>query len=134
MTPRIAMCAEGVVASGLGEGAGFTALPWVVEQALAKLGYVPYPGTFNLRMHGAEWLSARGRMEKARGIGIDPPAGFCRAKCFAVELPGGLPATAVVPEVDGYPADKLELLAAVSVRGRLALHDGDALRLTLVLE
>mgnify|MGYP001765997555 CR=1 FL=1 len=131
---RIAMRADGVVASGLGEGAGFASLPWVVEQAVAKLGYVPFPGTFNLRMRGAEWQLARRRMERINGIGIEPPAGYCRAKCFAVELPGGLPATAVIPEVDDYPADKLELLAAVSVRGQLALHDGDALRLTLVLE
>ena len=50
-----------------------------------------------------------------------------------VELAGGLLATAVVPEVDGYPADKLELLAAVSVRDSLGLHDGDPLRLTLAV-
>ncbi len=131
---RIAICADGVVASGLGEGAGFTALPWVVAQVETKLGYVPFPGTFNLRMHGSAWQSARSRMERASGIDIEPPAGFCRAKCFPVELPDGLPATAVLPEVDGYPADKLELLAPMSVRDRLALHDGDALRLTLVLE
>lgn len=134
MTTPGTVCAQGVVASGLGEGAGFTSLPWVVEQVVAKLGYVPFPGTFNLRMHGTEWRVARSRMERASGIGIEPPAGFCRAKCFAVELPGGLPATAVIPEVDGYPADKLELLAAVSVRGHLAVRDGDALRLTLAVE
>ena len=133
MTP-FAISAQGVVASGLGEGAGFTSLPWVVAQAVAKLGYTPFPGTFNLRMRGTAWQLARGRMEQSDGIGLEPPAGFCRAKCFPVELPEGLSATAVIPEVDGYPVDKLELFAAVSVRSRLALRDGDVLRLTLVLE
>jgi riboflavin kinase len=128
------MQVDGTVTSGLGEGAGFASLSWVVEQVVAKLGYVPFPGTFNLRMHGEAWQLARGRMERATGIGIDPPEGYCRAKCFAVDLPGGLPAAAVLPEVDGYPADKLELLAAVSVRRHLTLRDGDSLRLTLVME
>lgn len=133
MTPT-AIRTQGVVSSGLGEGAGFTSLPWFAEQAVIKLGYTPFPGTFNLRMDGAQWQLARARMAQSGGIAFEPPAGFCRAKCFPVELPEGLSATAVVPEVDGYPVDKLELLAAVSVRDHLALRDGDALRLTLVLD
>ncbi|MBK7813635.1 MAG: CTP-dependent riboflavin kinase [Rhodocyclaceae bacterium] len=132
MTP-LAMPVEGTVTFGLGEGAGFASLPWLVEQIVAKLGYVPYPGTLNLLMHGENWRLARERMAGATGVAIEPATGFCRAKCFGAELAGGLLATAVVPEVDGYPADKLELLAAVSVRDSLGLHDGDPLRLTLAV-
>ena len=132
MTP-LAMRVDGTVASGLGEGAGFASLPWLVEQMVAKLGYAPYPGTFNLLMHGEDWRLARERMAGAKGVAIEPPAGYCRAKCFGAELPGGLLATAVVAEVNGYPADKLELLAAVPVRAMLGLRDGDPLRLTLAV-
>lgn len=125
---------NGVVTSGQGEGTGFTALPWVVGQFRAKLGYVPFPGTFNLHMSGTEWERARARMQRSSGIGIEPPPGFCAAKCFSAELAGGLPATIVLPDIENYPSDKLEILAAVSVRGYLGLRDGDPLRLTLVVE
>jgi riboflavin kinase len=42
----------GEACSGLGEGAGFTRLDWVRREFLAKLGFEPYPGTFNLHMGG----------------------------------------------------------------------------------
>ena len=87
MTP-LAMRVDGTVASGLGEGAGFASLPWLVEQMVAKLGYAPYPGTFNLLMHGEDWRLARERMAGAKGVAIAPPAGYCRAKCFGAARPG----------------------------------------------
>jgi hypothetical protein len=43
---------EGCLRSGLGEGAGFTALDWVDRQFRAKLGFSPYPGTLNLSLKG----------------------------------------------------------------------------------
>jgi CTP-dependent riboflavin kinase len=132
MTPAVIEL-EGVACSGLGEGSGFTALPWAAAQFASKLGFSPHPGTFNLRMQGERWAAARARMATAAGVNIEPPAGFCAARCFAVELPGGRPAAAVVPAVAAYPQDKLELLAAFPVREALDVADGDTVRFTLAL-
>lgn len=124
-----AMTLEGRLCSGLGEGAMFTGLDWVARQFREKLGYEPHPGTLNLSLAGEAWASAHGRMQQAAGIAIDPPAGFCAAKCFEVWIDDCIKGAAILPDVAGYPADKLEIVAPVAVRQALRLRDGD--RVTL---
>ena len=48
---------QGTVASGLGHGAQFLALDWVLRELRDKLGLTPFPGTLNLRV-SAEARSA----------------------------------------------------------------------------
>lgn len=120
---------EGRVCRGLGDGALFTQLDWVVREMRGKLGFAPYPGTFNLAMSGPVWADARSRLRQAAGIAIDPPAGFCAAKCFPVVIDGRIEGAAVMPDVADYPDDKFEILAPVGVRQELDLRDGDAVRL-----
>jgi riboflavin kinase len=40
----------GWVASGVGRGAEFLRLEWVLEELRQKLGLIPFPGTLNLRV------------------------------------------------------------------------------------
>ena len=123
------MALEGTLCSGLGEGALFTQLDWVVSEFGKKLGFVPHPGTFNLSMKGDLWVEASARIRQATGITIDPPPGFCAAKCFEVVLNDRIKGAAVLPEVTDYPANKLEIVAPVFVRRELGLQDGDSVKL-----
>jgi riboflavin kinase len=123
------MILEGTLCRGLGEGVLFTSLDWVEREFRDKLGYTPHPGTLNLNLVGDAWTSTRERMLLAEGIAIEPPAGFCAAKCFAVLIEGCIEGAAILPDVEGYPADKLEIVAPVAVRQALQLRDGD--RVTL---
>lgn len=124
-----AVTLEGRLCSGLGEGAGFTSLDWVEHQFHGKLGFWPYPGTVNLTLAGHDWDSALAAMRLAAGIAIEPPPGFCAAKCFAVLIAGRIEGAAILPDVEGYPADKLEIVSPVAVRHELRLSDGDTVRL-----
>lgn len=124
----------GLAVSGLGEGAGFTGLAWADTQFRAKLGFAPFPGTFNLLMDGDEWRAARSLLRREAGIRIDPPAGFCAAKCFPVTVADTLRCAAVIPDVASYPDDKLEILAPVSLRARLGVRDGERVRVRLALD
>jgi hypothetical protein len=94
---------QGEACSGLGEGAGFTALEWVRREFLAKLGFEPYPGTFNLRMSGPDWEAARRVMAQEAGIPSRPEAGFCAAKCFHVVIAGCITGRGGVPRSGGLP-------------------------------
>ncbi len=59
---------------------------------------------------------------------IGPPdASFCRACCVPVSV-AGVPAAIVLPEITGYPEDKIELIAALHLRDHLALAEGDSVR------
>lgn len=124
---------EGVVAPGLGEGTRFTQIGWVVEEFRRKLGFVPWPGTFNLRMRGTVWDRAVARLRAAAGIPIAPQNGFCAAKCFAVHIAGSLTGAVVFPEMLDYPYDKFEILAPLPVRETLGLRDGDLVDVRLDL-
>jgi CTP-dependent riboflavin kinase len=122
----------GEACSGLGEGAGFTRLDWVRREFLAKLGFEPYPGTFNLRMGGAEWEAARRILAREPGIAIVPERGYCAAKCFHVVLAGCITGAVVFPDVAGYPPDKFEVISAVPVRQALGVADGDRLAVSIL--
>lgn len=120
---------EGRLCSGLGEGAHFTRLDWAARAFREKLGFEPYPGTFNLKLSGKDWMAARVALERAAGIAIVPPDGFCAAKCFSVTINEQIAGAAVLPDVRDYPFDKFEILAPVAVRQNLNLQDGDLVRL-----
>jgi CTP-dependent riboflavin kinase len=126
------MSLEGRLCSGLGEGALFTSLDWVASQFREKLGYVPHPGTLNLSMAGELWQRSRQRLLQANGIVIEPRPGYCAARCFELLINDSLRGAALLPDVAGYPADKLEIVAPVAVRQQLRLRDGD--RVTLRIE
>jgi len=129
--PAEALDLEGTVAPGLGVGARFTSLAWVADAFEARLGFRPHPGTFNLKMEGASWEAARRRLASVPGIGIPPAQGFCAARCFRVLLEGRVAGAAVIPDVADYPADKLEVVAPVSVVESLGLGPGSRVRLRL---
>lgn len=106
-------------------------LDWVQEVLLEKLGFSPYPGTLNLRLESesemAAWRQVKGQM---KGIDIAPPdPSFCLARCFLVKIEGKYPGAVLRPEVDGYPQDKLEVIAPVRLKDQLRIEDGD--RITL---
>jgi CTP-dependent riboflavin kinase len=116
---------SGRLCSGLGEGAGFTGLDWVMREFRQKLGYQPYPGTVNLSLAGETWQQTRSWLQSAKGIVIDSPPGFCAAKCFEVLINECIRGAAVLPDVADYPVDKLEIVTPVALRQELDLRDGD---------
>ncbi len=128
------MILRGTVVSGRREAAGFLAVPWVERQLRDGFGLAPYPGTLNLRLDGPE-APARWAAWQGAGGGrlLHPPegSGFCAAACYAAEVNGEVPGVVVVPEVDGYPRDVVEVMAAENLRQRFGLRDGGTCRLLL---
>lgn len=123
--PTHAQRLHGRVARGQGLGGFFMAVPWVRQQVRDKLGFDPYPGTFNLLLE-PESLAAWEALLAAPGLAI-PPAeeGYCSARCYPVVVAGQVPAAVMYPEVDGYPANKAELIAPVRLSEALGLAEGD---------
>lgn len=126
----------GRVQTGLGQAAGFTSLPWAHRQFLRELGIDAYPGTLNLLLDPgslADWQA----LTVQPGLRIQPQrTSDCGARCYPVlaTVPGRGPITAgiLVPEVLGYPAEQVEILATVSLREVLALEDGATVTLRTV--
>jgi CTP-dependent riboflavin kinase len=127
---------RGVIFSDLGEAKLFMRLDWVKRAIQERVGFLPYPGTLNLLLESDKdqllWYQAKTSLE---GIEIPPAdSSFCAARLYRAEIenpriPGAerLRAAVIVPEVEGYPRNKIEVVAPVPVKETLRVHDGDPL-------
>lgn len=129
---------DGIIFSDLGAAAGFMALEWVQNALRQCLGFVPFPATLNLRPRTREdclaWEAIR---KQVKGMDLFPPnSDFCNAQIFPVEICAAagevLKGAVLVPEVPGYPRDKIEVVAPVRLKDRLGVRDGDQLTLEFV--
>jgi riboflavin kinase len=122
---------SGKLFSGLAQGEQFTGLDWVQEQWRTKLGFIPHPGTFNLRVGPEHHDLVRELKRGEAPIEIVPPSpDFCPAKCYRVSI-GGVRGAIVIPMVPDYPPDVIEVLAPVNLRQALSTKDGDEVSVTL---
>ena len=121
----------GKVFSGKNEGEKFIRLPWVKEQIAKKIGFIPYPGTLNIKL---EEKSAKLKLlKKTKAVEISPAAGFCRGKCFKAYLTNTVECAIVIPEIANYPKDVLEIIAPTNLRDKLSLKNGDTIEIKISL-
>jgi CTP-dependent riboflavin kinase len=126
---------QGVVFSDLGRASAFMALEWV-QQALQKsLEFKPYPATLNLRPDSLKdkhlWRMIRNEFPGVPLFSVD--GGYCDARLYllSVHNPSGgnqvSRGAALVPEVAGYPEDKIEIVAPLRLKEAFSVEDGDRL-------
>jgi riboflavin kinase len=120
---------NGKVFSGQGEGKKLIELPWVSRQIKEKLGFTPYHGTLNLRL-SEESVKHRRTLEKAAVMRVCPAEGYCTGLLFKAFI-AGLECGVVIPEVENYPENVLEVVASVCLREKLQLRDGDEVTVTV---
>ena len=118
----------GELATGLGQATGFTQLDWAHEAFLSRLDINAYPGTVNMLLRDdaqrAQWRTAK----SWPGIIIPPPRpDWCNSRCYLARIAGAIDAAIVLPEIESYPVDQIELIASVNVRDALGIADGDPL-------
>jgi riboflavin kinase len=126
----------GIIFSDLGQAASFMALDWVQSALRQSLGFDAFPATLNVRPKAAEdalvWQRKR---EESAGVPLAPaPAGFCSARLYPIDIIGGAAAAReniagaiLVPEVNSYPKDKIEIVAPFRLKAHLGVNDGDQL-------
>ena len=124
---------RGRIVEGLRVGANFTQVSWVRKQFISKLSIDPYPGTLNL-----EIVEQRDRqnfevLKATQGVEILPEdPSFCSAKCYPVLINGRLRGAIVLPMVEGYPENKMELIASESIKRALFAKAGDDLEVEIL--
>jgi|GEM_PF-225012 len=123
----------GRVMTGQGRGANFTQLARVREQFLQSCGIDPFPGTLNLTVSTDTERETWRRLQGRGGRRMAAPADeACTAILYPVRIADSLTGAIVRPEVDGYPADRVEIIAAVDLRQHLRLADGDIVAVALL--
>ena len=122
---------RGVIQSGLGEGAFFAGLDWVVDQFERAMGFKPFPGTLNVRVFESDIPALKTFFsEKDFELVSDNPS-FCSARLRKVRI-NGIPAAAVFPSEDvrAHGREIIELMAEKHLKDALGLKDGDQVSIT----
>jgi riboflavin kinase len=133
-TAKEAFVFEGIVFSGLGEGAYYVNQEGYRQQVREKLGFEPYPGTLNIRLRTKTDLERKEQLERMPGIEIQSfktkDRSFGGAKCYQVLVNDEVEGVVVIAERTGYDRSVMELMAPVNLRKRLGLKDGDIVRVS----
>jgi riboflavin kinase, archaea type len=122
---------KGKVYTGKGEGKKFVTLPWVENQIKEKLGFIPYSGTLNIRLN-REGLANKKMLTKAARIEITPEKDYCKGVLIKAKITG-LDCAIIIPLVEGYPTDVVEVISPVFLRQQLHLADGSETAVTVSL-
>jgi CTP-dependent riboflavin kinase len=72
-------------------------------------------------------------LKAQKGVEITPEdPSFCSARCYPVLINGQLKGAIVFPLVDGYPENKMELIASEKIKKALSLNTGEILEVEIL--
>jgi riboflavin kinase len=138
-TPPTTISFEGRVVSGMGEGAYYMSLGGYRKQFYEKLGYEPYPGTLNVKLVDKIFRDARREIGKYPSIFIDGFSDTKRtygwAKCYVAHINDGAirNAAVLVLERTHYDESMLEIIAPVSIKDTVGIHNGDKIKIKMLV-
>jgi riboflavin kinase len=118
---------DGVLVSGLGEGAYYVQLQGYSAQFAQKLGFTPYPGTLNLRLSSDQfWVKKE--LETLPAITITsfqtPSRTFGQVKCFRATINETEEGAIILINRTHHDDRIIEIIAPENLRNTLKLAEG----------
>ncbi len=118
---------RGTVASGMGEGAYYMSLEGYTKQFKNKIGYVPFPGTLNIKLSDPIYQQTLQQFNNMSGVMIDGFSDDTRTfgwvKCFAA-LVNSVNCQMIILERTHHDESIIELISDVCIRETARLDDG----------
>lgn len=119
---------KGILVSGMGEGAYYMSLKGYTKQFNSKIGYVPFPGTFNVKLGKKEYTEAIRQFGGLDGIHIngysDGKRTYGWVKCFKAKLNSSLDCELIRLERTHHDTSTIELISKNNLRKTGKLSDG----------
>jgi riboflavin kinase len=126
----------GTVISGVGEGRYYMSIPQYKEKVQELFGFVPYPGTLNIKLN-AQSVLVRKRIDALEWTVIpgfsDEHRTFGDARSILCRISGVLCAI-IAPGRTHYPEDIIEVISGVPLRSELGLGDGSEVTVEIVYD
>jgi riboflavin kinase len=127
---------EGVVFSGLGEGAYYISKERYTKQFIEKLGFEPYPGTLNLKLTTDYDVKTRSELEAYPAIEIEgfrnEDRTFGSVKCYPVTIENRVKGALILALRSHYDTSVIEIIAPVFLRKHLNLKDGHKVKVEVL--
>lgn len=119
---------KGTLVSGMGEGAYYMGLKGYTKQFKSKIGYVPFPGTLNVRLDQKIHQEAIKQFETMDGIKIksfsDGKRTYGWAKCFPAKLNNSIKCDLILLERTHHDNSVVELISKTCLRKTAKIKDG----------
>ena len=119
---------NGLVISGLGEGAYYMALNGYTKQFKVKIGYVPFPGTLNIKLNQLQATQIIQQLDEIESIMIDPFSDGKRTygwvKCFHATLNNSIKCELIRLERTHHNNSIIELISKNNLRKTSKLKTG----------
>jgi len=126
---------KGSVVSGMGEGAYYMSLKGYTQQFLKKIGYIPFPGTLNIKLEQPEHIEAVSQFDAIDGVFIDGFSDGKRtygwAKCFKSKLNNSIDCELIRLERSHHDKTIVELISKRNLRKLAKLTDGTKVTITV---
>lgn len=128
---------EGIIFTGLGEGAYYLAKAIYRKQVIEKLGFDPYPGTLNLKLNSDYDIKTRAELEAYPSIELEgfknENRTFGLVKSYPVVIDNKIKGALLSALRSHYDTSVLEIIAPVCLRRHLNLKDGHKLKVEIKL-
>jgi len=119
---------KGTLVSGMGEGAYYMGLKGYTKQFKPKIGYIPFPGTLNVKLDQKIHQEAIKQFEILEGIKIksfsDGKRTYGWVKCFPAKLNNSINCELIILERTHHDTSIIELISKVCMRKTGKLKDG----------
>src|SRR3970282_1374209 len=119
---------KGTLVSGMGEGAYYMSLKGYTKQFKSKIGYIPYPGTLNVRLNKKVHQEAIKQFESLDGIKIesfsDGKRTYGWVNCFHAKINQSIDCELIILERTHHDDSIIELISDVCIRKTGNLQDG----------
>lgn len=128
---------NGILVSGMGEGKYYMSLEGYRKQFKKKIGYIPYPGTLNIRIFDPLSLENREKIERFGYQFIDGFSDSERTygwvKCYSAIMNDNvdIQSDLLILERTHHDKNMLEIIAPVNIKQVMGLKNGDNVKVTL---
>jgi len=126
---------EGKIISGMGEGAYYMSLKGYIKQFRSKIGYIPFPGTLNVKLDKKEYTEAVRQFETLDGIIIkgfsDGKRTYGWVKCFPAKLNSSIDCQLIRLERTHHDTSIVELISRVNIRKYTKISEGSKVKITV---
>lgn len=136
--PRTAIILNGVVISGLGEGAYYISKKGYRDQFLKKLGFNPYPGTLNVRLSTQLDIRKKDELNAYSPVIIEgfkeKDRSFGPVSCYPAIINNSVKGAITIIERTHHRESVIEIVAPVNIRKKLSLNDDDDVQIKVIIK
>lgn len=129
---------QGTLVSGMGEGAYYMSLKGYTKQFKSKIGYIPFPGTLNVRLDKKVHQEVIKQFETLHGITIksfsDGKRTYGWVKCFPAKINQTIDCQLIILERTHHDSSIIEMISKICIRNSGKLKDGSKITIKIPIQ